>query len=617
MVHPTVALVRWQLDGPNRLPTGSSQHARWLVTWTALLDRLSGTGRTVSRTERVLAVGRAFLTVTGLIAIYLDPTEPVRLREVTYTVLMSYAVYSLGVLVYVNRVDRITRGHTRALHGLDIAWTSVLTFVSEGPVSPFFLFFLFLLLAAAYRWGFRETAGTALVTVAVFLLETGLATVGPWRDTWFSSIPLELNRTILRVSYLMLTGVLLGYLAQQEKESRAETIAMALAAQQPNVRLGLGGSAVAVARLLRTTFGATSVVLVVRDGDTKRSVLWRVEGRGWESDSVQRSALTAEAEAAWLFPDEGRAWWIDRQSAPGGATAFVTEPDAWKLRRAPCEVPGPVRAATRSGSLSVVNLGLTDEWRARAYLVDASTHGSIERRLHFLEDLSDHLIPAMTNVFLIRRLRARAGAMERARVARELHDGAIQALFGIEMRLQAVRRNIQPLSPSTDAELADVQQMLRQEVLSLRELMQALRPTEFDSSEQLPDVLAALVERFRRDTGVSARFIADDGRVSMRASRALELVRIVQEALVNVRKHSGAANVLVRLATDGHTCALVIEDDGCGLSFEGRLTGAELDARRAGPTIIKERARLLNADLVIESTRGVGTRIEVRAPQDV
>ncbi len=587
------------------------------MTWAALLDRLGGSGRTASRTERVLAVGRAFLTVTALIAIYLDPTEPVRLREVTYGVLASYAAYSLGVLVYVHRVDRITRGHTRALHSADIVWTSVLTFVSEGPVSPFFLFFLFVLLAAAYRWSFRETAGTALVTVAVFLLETGLATAGPWRDEWFSSIPLELNRTILRVSYLMLTGVLLGYLARQEKESRAETVAMALASRQPDVRMGLGGSVVAVARLLATTFDARAVALVIRDDETNRCMLWRVaQGPGGEPEIVRRATLTPAEEADWLFPDEGRAWWAERVEHGDTTPVLVTKPESWKLHRARLQVPEPVRTAAQGRSLSVVNLGLHPEWRARAYLMGASAHASVERRLHFLEDLADHLTPAMTNVFLIRRLRARVGAAERARVARELHDGAIQSLFGIEMRLQAVRRDIQPLSPSADSELAGVQDMLRQEVLSLRELMQALRPVEVDASEQLPEVLGPIVERFRRDTGISARFIADEGRISMRPARALELVRIVQESLVNVRKHSHARNVLVRLSAAGGACALVVEDDGCGLSFEGRLTGPELDERRVGPTIIKERARQLGADLAIESNPGVGTRIELHALQD-
>src|SRR5687768_5915776 len=143
------------------------------VTSVFLADYRSA-GRPPVQLERVLAVGRAFLTVCGLVAIYLDPTEPSRLRGVTYGVLLAYALYSVAVLAYVHRSARMTRLHGRVLHGLDIAWASALTFVSEGPVSPFFLFFLFVVLAAAYRGGFRETIGTAAITIAVFLVETAI-----------------------------------------------------------------------------------------------------------------------------------------------------------------------------------------------------------------------------------------------------------------------------------------------------------------------------------------------------------------------------------------------------------------------------------------------------------
>jgi signal transduction histidine kinase len=102
------------------------------------------------------------------------------------------------------------------------------------------------------------------------------------------------------------------------------------------------------------------------------------------------------------------------------------------------------------------------------------------------------------------------------------------------------------------------------------------------------------------------------GSVALPPTTALEIVRIVQEALVNVRKHSRARNVLVRLTGGEDGCALVIEDDGVGLEFEGRLAGEELDQRRLGPSMIKERARIAAAELVIDSSRGSGTRIEVR-----
>jgi len=565
-------------------------------------------GPPAARLERVLAVGRAFLTVTALAAIYVDPTEPTRLAAATYGALSGYAIYSLIVLALVHRSTRVTPRHGQLLHGIDILWASVLTLLSQGPVSPFFLFFVFTLLAAAYRWGFRETVGTAVVTIAVYLLEIAIAAAGPWHSTWFTAIQLELNQTILRLAYLLLTGVLLGYLAEQEKQSRAELAAIADAGRQPRVNLGLGGSVAAVARGLLSTFDAASVAVAIHDSETGRTLRWQLDRD--DPAHARRTELDPLHQAAWLFPDAGRAW--HAASHNGDAAAIrVVEAGVWPLKRVRLQLPAAFLGAQTFRTVTAVNIGLPDEWHGRIYLFDIGQTRALERSLHFLEGLTEHVTPALTNIFLLRRLRARAGAAERARVARELHDGAIQALFGIEMKIEALRRSPDPSAARIETELGEVQGLLQSEVMALRELMQALRPIELDGSEQLADILAGLVDRFRRDTGISAHFVATSGPVALPPPRALEIVRIVQEALANVRRHSRARNVLVSLTREEHTFRLVVEDDGQGFEFEGRLSAQELDRRRVGPVVIKERARIAGAELAVDSTPGAGSRVEL------
>jgi signal transduction histidine kinase len=94
-----------------------------------------------------------------------------------------------------------------------------------------------------------------------------------------------------------------------------------------------------------------------------------------------------------------------------------------------------------------------------------------------------------------------------------------------------------------------------------------------------------------------------------------ELLRIVQEGLVNVRKHSGARHALVRLGSSPSHWGLTLEDDGKGFSFSGRLTQDELDQLGKGPTIIKERVRLIGGALTVESNPGLGTRLEIKVPR--
>jgi signal transduction histidine kinase len=569
-----------------------------------------GQGHAAARLERVLAIGRAFLTVWGLVAVYVDPTEPSGLAELSYALLVGYALYSVIVLVFVERTTRLAPRDGEFLHGIDILWTAALTFVSNGVSSPFFLFFTFVVLAAAFRWGFRATMLTAAVVLGLVAVQTVILAAGPW-GALVSLSGDDINRTIMRVAYLLLSAFMVGYLGEQEKLLRAETTTLAAAGRQPRVDLGLGGSVTAVARELLQTFEASAVDFVIQDFETRRTMLWRVD----RSDAgTSRRALHLKLEPsqqnAWLFDDPGSTWSAKKMPGGSGYSVRITERGAWPLTRATITLPREIVEARPFTTVAASNLGLAEEWHGRVYLFDAAAGDNLERSLHFLEQLTEHITPALTNVFLLRRLRSRAGAVERARVARELHDGAIQSLFGMQMKIEALRRRT--VTPEeTDEELREVQELLQREVLALRELMQALRPIELETSDQLPDVLASLVERFRRDTSVSARFVWTGGPISLPSATALELARIVQEALVNVRKHSRARNVLVRLTNTDETCTLIIEDDGQGFDFEGRLSARELEKRRIGPAIIKERARIAGAQLSVDSAPGVGARLEL------
>jgi signal transduction histidine kinase len=155
--------------------------------------------------------------------------------------------------------------------------------------------------------------------------------------------------------------------------------------------------------------------------------------------------------------------------------------------------------------------------------------------------------------------------------------------------------------------------LLREEVLKLRELMQAMKSFEVDA-ERLLGFMNDTVERFRRETGISAEFISELEQVELPQKVCRELARIVQESLVNVRKHSGARHVLVRLGRRGDLLQLTVEDDGRGFGFSGTLSEAELEAAGKGPLVIRERVRLLGGKLTVESNPGQGARLEVRIP---
>ncbi len=214
----------------------------------------------------------------------------------------------------------------------------------------------------------------------------------------------------------------------------------------------------------------------------------------------------------------------------------------------------------------------------------------------------------MRSLYLVRQLRSRAKAWERSRLAHELHDGTLQSLFAMRLQLKALhRRHVLPAEVATDIDR--VEQLLRSEMIQLRSLMQRMSDPTVQPGE-LVERLAECVRKFERDSELHTTFAAD-GPVNLPGSICRELVRITQEALTNIHKHSGARNVRVDFRGMQGIYRLAIEDDGVGFDFNGRLTTPDLSRLQKGPRMIRQRAESIGAQLVVTSTPGQGSCLEV------
>jgi signal transduction histidine kinase len=253
------------------------------------------------------------------------------------------------------------------------------------------------------------------------------------------------------------------------------------------------------------------------------------------------------------------------------------------------------------------------DWQLRLLLFDATLGNP--RELEFAESLFAQAITATHSVYLNHRMRSRAGAMERARVARELHDGVIQSMISAEIRLEVLKRRTERAQPELSTEFNEIQELLRKEVIELRELMRELKPTDPGPS-QLLDHMADLVDRFNRETGINSRFICKQGEeVGLTPQVCRELMRIVQEGLVNVRRHAQATQVVVSFTQEGGGWKLAITDNGRGFPFSGRLESETLMHSAKGPLVIKERVRNIGGSMILETQPNQGSRLEIRLGQ--
>ena len=166
-------------------------------------------------------------------------------------------------------------------------------------------------------------------------------------------------------------------------------------------------------------------------------------------------------------------------------------------------------------------------WTGRLYLFMPHDPPVAREQLRCLRSVTRQVGPALFNLYLQRRLTSRAGVADRARISRQLHDGIIQALIGIEMQIEVLRRDAAGKVPDQVAsQLASIQRLLGEEILDVRDLMRLLKPEDVDAT-RLVEHLADMVERFRHRTSIQARLVCDADEIDLtpRACREVALNR--------------------------------------------------------------------------------------------
>ncbi len=384
---------------------------------------------------------------------------------------------------------------------------AVLTIISlftDGPNSPFFLYFIFALLAAAFRWGMRGALFTTLIATGIVITEAVALTNGPLSHLLGPQS--DVNGFVTRVVYLVIFGFLIGYMAESEKQQRAEALRIFQLSAKARVDAGLKGSLQAIFAELLNLFDGRELLLVTSEAETQRAYLWRAGllSKTGEAFFTQRE-LDASEKQRYLFAMPGTcagAAWRGRNAR---STLMIDNGGA-RISGAQCYLPTEFVAQHPFGRLLLSTVSVAPDVSARLLLFESKIGGRSEKQLRFLRNLVNQVAPAIYNVYLLRRLRSRATAVERTRVARDLHDGVVQSLHAIGFRLYALRTQATIDARERDQELLDLQELVQTEAMNIRTLIQHLKPLDFDP-RHLVEFLAAMIDRYRYDTGIAAKFV--------------------------------------------------------------------------------------------------------------
>lgn len=200
-----------------------------------------------------------------------------------------------------------------------------------------------------------------------------------------------------------------------------------------------------------------------------------------------------------------------------------------------------------------------------------------------------------------------AEEQERERLAAELHDSLGQNLSIINNN--AYLASLHPgLPPAVAENLKAISRATAETIAEVRQLVLNLRPLQIEQLG-LTDSIRELVDKIARTGSMSLDYRVEDIDDSLEGNSATHLYRIVQEALNNLLKHSGARHATFKIERDIHTVRLRIQDDGRGFDVERALAGCGF-----GLKSISERAQMLNGNLRLNSSPGAGTELIVEFP---
>jgi len=311
----------------------------------------------------------------------------------------------------------------------------------------------------------------------------------------------------------------------------------------------------------------------------------------------------------------GSLWILD---AAGSTTCLVSHGKAPRSRRLR-EVAKAALDGVTAGSPQV-HVRVVERWdRPYAALVARGRVAESEHLDEYLEEAANALAPLLERASLFDRRVQRehdlvaAGERRLLRLGYDLHDGPLQEIVALADEIRTASTQISAVVPDdfrhrvrgrfndVHARLGALDESLRQIAHSIRSTTAVARP--------VADAVEAELVALESATGIEGELEAEGDLASLSDSQKIVLFRVVQEALSNVRKHSGAGRVSVVLRSRRTFVYLTVADDGCGFDPRG------LDAGRLGLAGISERVRLLGGAVEIETTPGAGTTVRATLPQ--
>jgi signal transduction histidine kinase len=501
--------------------------------------------------ERLVNFTRFVLALSGLIIIYVDPSEPDRLVNITYTTLALYTAYSAFIYFLSHR--RLSGSQRIPLYWIDVAWYLVLISLSSGTNSLFFFFFFFAILAASFRSGYRAGLEVTIVSATLFV------TIG-----YFTTpTSIEPNRFLLRPVCLASIGYLMAYWGGSETTHKRRLALLKEVSRSSNPRFGVDQTIGSIMRKLREFYDAEACLVINTSPVSNAHILRRVDRRRAASGS-RVEAVGTEAAQLLVWPSEWAVTWHSGSAKrwfSKSACSIYNFSSGERLKDAACETYASVADLIASDSFVTIPVYQHNTFTGRLYLTSKDRHFNYSD-IDFLRQVMDHVMPMIDNIQLVDRLASQASEYERQRLSRDIHDSAIQPYIGLKLGLEALRRRVSNDEPVAEG-LAELATKTDSVIEDLRAFVGGLKGP---GAMERVNVLASAVERHAKQLGEFYGIRVDvdiAGDVNLNARLAGELFQIVREGLSNIRRHTASPEARINMMCSNGDVVLEIENQTC------------------------------------------------------
>jgi nitrate/nitrite-specific signal transduction histidine kinase len=264
-------------------------------------------------------------------------------------------------------------------------------------------------------------------------------------------------------------------------------------------------------------------------------------------------------------------------------------------------------------SFMTVPLLLGSRFQGMIQVMNREPRRFLPRDAQLLMELAHHIVVSIENAQLYRQLHTLAILEERDRLAREMHDHLAQALGYLNVKASITTDLLGSGSLEKAGEsLQELKRVANILYTDVRESIFNLRTSATPGMEFLPTLLDYLDE-YRTHYGLDARLmLGNDYPVGFTPEVSIQVMRIIQEALTNVRRHAAASQVRIWLKAEGERVVIIIEDDGLGFSTQD--LSVQDQKQHYGLQIMQERAENVGGELRLDSNPGQGTRVILQVP---